>query len=570
MSDFCSYCVFFHFLDSSGKFQHTKVNTHVKEDIFQPKDGSESMVIQEIDDGKPAEAIYYLASDDSMKKEKSDPNMDQKPSPRLQSPPPQPLTGGQLPSDRSRFGKDAATELMYDNFRQNTFHSLAIENDTIKSTSIWSRHGKQVNLAFDTSDLFEKTLATGDFQCVTKSVPLSMFTHLESHAQGTHIVQFGTRVMHFLTEKTAPVVTFLQRSLVYVALLMFLVVVAVSFYIPGSNDTATRGADRGQLSMQLTLIMMVFCAATWIAHIVLTRLHYRSSTYSGTVWTFLSIAFVALCVCLSLSIVVFTLTQPQLHRTNHNSGGSGNNSSLVTKIYKSDAMQGFMCGCPHFPPNNTHHNTSEPTLMPTYIPTTLTPLAVSQNPTVTPTTVSPSVAPTSQAPAVPTVTPSFRPTTNPTYHHTPAPTATPDAYAFQCTADNYKAADFESCKMNCGVCGSEYRKPFIAFASFAGLYILIMLYLSFYQYFMVYLVEDVMWVLVVPPALPPVNSLTHMVVTIHGSEAFGYPLVTRLALEDTLKLNKLLSLYAEQEGEKRSGMWCCVMHMLCDVSCTLF
>jgi hypothetical protein len=42
-----------------------------------------------------------------------------------------------------------------------------------------------------------------------------------------------------------------------------------------------------------------------------------------------------------------------------------------------------------------------------------------------------------------------------------------------------------------------------------------------------------------------------MVVKIHGSEAFGYPLHVHLLLNDYLKLSALLVTYAEQQAEKR-------------------
>src|SRR2546423_1864996 len=77
-------------------------------------------------------------------------------------------------------------EYIFNNDKTKTFYSVGIDKEMIKVTRIWSRQGKQTEMAYGTNPtLFRRTLATAEFTTEMKSAPIALFTHIESYAEGS-------------------------------------------------------------------------------------------------------------------------------------------------------------------------------------------------------------------------------------------------------------------------------------------------------------------------------------------------------------------------------------------------
>lgn len=107
-------------------------------------------------------------------------------------------------------------------------------------------------------------------------------------------------------------------------------------------------------------------------------------------------------------------------------------------------------------------------------------------------------------------------------------------YAFVCSLESLESADYQTCDMNCGVCGSTYRDPFISYTQFAMIYAFIILFLVFVHFLIGY-----MHAFPTMPYYLPVQ--TGMELTLHGSRAFGFPILTRLSVADTVRAERQLN-----------------------------
>jgi hypothetical protein len=130
-------------------------------------------------------------------------------------------------------------------------------------------------------------------------------------------------------------------------------------------------------------------------------------------------------------------------------------------------------------------------------------------------------------------------------------------YSYQCNSVQIADANFETCNMNCGICGSTYYDVFVSFTVFGAIYLFMML-------FLLHIHADCFPVL--DPALPiddfAFDPQSHMVVTLHGSKSFGYPVSSRLTVRDALKLEKKIAglVIRNQEKGKRDGQF--LKHMM--------
>lgn len=479
----------------------------------------------------------------------------------------------------SRFGKgrdqEDAVELVFHHHRRNTFYSVSLDKESIQCTSLWSRHGIELAVALDGTDdgaqgdpnkgqdtgLFEQQVATADFECETKTVPLSVFSHIEGYATASLPNFWAIQWRRLLS-----FVCFVQRNLIFLLGLLFLVALIACFYIPGTNDTDTEGDTRGQDSYRLTVCIFVLTLVCFVLHLVVlglhTKQHDRAVKGQVIAWRVLLIGLPFLIICLALSANLYQIADVRQRKHNSSNSTSGGRS-------KSDAAKLFECGCVDGAENRTAHPSSAPsTLYPSHQPTyteipTFKPSffgipseAPTENPSAEPSEApsdapifTPTLAPTgntSQPFNCPTSYPSTSPTSFPTKQ--PKPTKPPqpsDEYEFQCTEELYWAAGTTTCQMNCGVCGDTYRNPFLAYTAMGTLYVLTLLYLIFYQLFFAFLLPPILL-----PPFAAAQTQTHIVVTIHGSHAFGYPLYTHLNLKEYLKLVALLTTHTAQQRQQ--------------------
>lgn len=77
--------------------------------------------------------------------------------------------------------------------------------------------------------------------------------------------------------------------------------------------------------------------------------------------------------------------------------------------------------------------------------------------------------------------PSLRPTLSPNI--VPVTPSVSGSYSFQCTDDQFISADYNTCSMNCGVCGANYYNTFVSYTVFMSLYFGLYMYLLCTQVF---------------------------------------------------------------------------------------
>jgi hypothetical protein len=102
-------------------------------------------------------------------------------------------------------------------------------------------------------------------------------------------------------------------------------------------------------------------------------------------------------------------------------------------------------------------------------------------------------------------------------------------YSFQCIQDS---ADPSACPSNCGVCGNQYYVPFVFFTVITAGVLALTLFLVFVEMFCF---------LILPTPSPIVwEPQSAIDIIVHGSKAFGFPIVTRLDLTDALTMERYL------------------------------
>jgi hypothetical protein len=120
------------------------------------------------------------------------------------------------------------------------------------------------------------------------------------------------------------------------------------------------------------------------------------------------------------------------------------------------------------------------------------------------------------------------------------------AYSFQCSNAQLVAADYQTCDLNCGVCGENFYGPFVTFTILNTIYCLFVFFLVLWQYINFVLVDQQQAILNYIP-----NA--YMAVTVHGSVAFGYPLTTRVSRNDAIALVKYIGDYIHRQKDERTG-----------------
>ena len=114
-------------------------------------------------------------------------------------------------------------------------------------------------------------------------------------------------------------------------------------------------------------------------------------------------------------------------------------------------------------------------------------------------------------------------------------------YEFACDSDDTR----DLCHSNCGVCGDSYYGPYVIFSLFAWAFLLCMFVLMFYHHFMKPLI---------PLVYNPLVSSTCAVVVMHGSRAYGYPVLFKLSVEEAHSLETSLRAISEEKKAKHGAI----------------
>jgi uncharacterized membrane protein len=442
---------------------------------------------------------------------------------------------GSIAVQETRFHLEGWTQFGYNNVVGGSLHVISVNDDMIRAADIWSSTF-QAELLAQKSGEIESILAPSDCMANTCLVPIEMFTHMDARAAGWQRSTVAYYVPSFHQALVRMTTTSMETSWRYwsavgmgctgshsilnqlsprIAFYSFLLAIIISFYIPTSMNTGTnlegkrRTAAVFFLVLVASLFQLVFFRAVWTAKSV----NFVWKAYAASLW-------ISMIPALGLVAALFSITLGALG----SQSGGGNNSSSSGGDSSSDAIKNafaaFTCGCPTVQDNSTgtgfEMNSSYPTLFPTSYPTAL------------PTANMTSVAVTQH---------------NSTPH-----------YSFECDAAQLVDGHFQTCNVNCGTCGSMYYDIFVAFAAMAAVYLLMMLVLLHVHtdccpVIDVQIVDTSLKSIVVKETIV-VPAHTHMVVTLHGSKAFGFPITTRLTVRDTLRLEKHLAEMVVRNREK--------------------
>ena len=296
----------------------------------------------------------------------------------------------------------------------------------------------------------------------------------------------------------------------------FLIGFLMCFYIPGFQELNGSDHDNYESSKNATAVLFAFTFLALVANgIYLYFLHDSTkSTESIRRWTW--VAFFHLIIVLGLAATLLNISQGHNPNSSHQST-SGSDSDL------SYSWDRFTCGC-----YSSTNDTSTP--IPTIAPT----VSVSAIPTFEPTPV-PSLTPTGGFP-----------TLQPTEY------LYPNRYEFECSNDLFDNVNGDVCQVNCGVCASTYRDPFIAYAFLGAVYFAIICVIMHYEF---YIADQLDFFI---PTLfhskKVVNlSLSDLIVTVHGSRAFGYPIHTKMTLQDYLPFEERINQLVQSDKDRRSG-----------------
>lgn len=413
-----------------------------------------------------------------------------------------------------------------------------MDQDEIKTSRIRATFGGQRQVAYDK----EHTQFPANVKVYSKSAPISMVSHLE-----TCDVTVWPSIWGVLFKLWWYPFRFVEHNAVFLLSILMVAAAIICFYVPGTfNSNYSHSDSTPVMSYNLTAAIFFLTLGCTILHLIYFRTLMKKSktlAYVGVA------AFVFLLIALALSISLMDIA--------FTNGGKKKSSGGET--HWQNAVNQFNCYCDKN--SSTIHPTLYPTAQPTYS------LAPSPLPTVSPTmseipTLMPTVEP-SEAPTFVTESPteaptySMYPTAQPTTHFptakpttqfptvkptSPFPTRMPtngsipwdNSYSFECTFDQYAASNYNSCDMNCGVCGQTYYAPFVSYATFTMCYLLLILYLAFLTAFEGHNV----WAGFI--MVDGYHPSTHMFVVIHGSLSFGFPLYTRMTYPDYVKLNRFV------------------------------
>ena len=118
------------------------------------------------------------------------------------------------------------------------------------------------------------------------------------------------------------------------------------------------------------------------------------------------------------------------------------------------------------------------------------------------------------------------------------------SYSFVCDNAQYTAANHNNCGMDCGVCGWTYWSPFVTYTVFGTLFALAALIFAFVDYWKIVPIYPKGKTVKMSVDKKKIN--THMVIVLHGSKSFGYPITAKLSIADALVVEKKLHLLQQQ------------------------
>jgi hypothetical protein len=492
----------------------------------------------------------------------------------------------------TKFGIKGSKEIVFNDISFHRFYSTSFDEHNLKVSVIFSKNGFQEDLAYHTpKETFlrdsKKTLVTNNsrecmFTLQTKTVPLAYATHVECDAIQLghlpiidHIIQSPTITMKEIMfvistnfwNRFKSFINFMIRWFGLWMLIIFIGAVVLCFYIPGYREMSPDDTQNYNLAYSTTLSIFVLTSVVLIMHILYLIVTYRSKTVSPALWKWTLAALVFLLVCFAIGGVLVGVVTGAYGNGNSSSSSSSSSGGGTSDAGITDAAQKFGCMCLN--PDNaafliadegTPHPTTFPTRLPTFNPT--------HSPTYIPTHI-PTATPTlSLKPTFLSAEPSPVPTTaSPTYTVTSSPTTESLSYAFECTNNLYENANYNVCNMNCGVCASTYRNPFVAYTIMAALYLAIMMVIIHYE---LYFGSQIDWIplrvdgiktmvikkenIYLKVKVNPVKiTISDFIVKINGSKAFGFPVYTKMSATSFEWFEKHFTKLVEEQKVHRNG-----------------
>jgi hypothetical protein len=406
---------------------------------------------------------------------------------------------GSIAVAETRFHMEGRTQFGYNNIIGSTLHIISVDDDMIRTADIWSGT-LQSELLAKKAGALETTLAPNDCKVNTFLAPIEMFTYMqtcavsskkndtENHAPAVQRPpsRFAATMTRFWRLWNAAKNSVESFSSVYQ------LSPRIAFYsflvaiIIAFYIPTSMNTGTNTEGKRLTIAVFCFVLVASVFQLVFFRAVWASKTVHFFWKVYAASLWMSMIPALGLVAALLSTVL----------GGADSHTSNRDPV--ADAFAAFSCSCPSGGSADTLNNTS----------------------------------------------------TDTTYNGTSTATS---HYSFECSSAQVVDGKFQTCSVNCGTCGSTYYGVFVAFASMATIYLLMMLFLlhihaECYPVIDPDVIEIPQVKRIVTEDVMPVN--THMIVTLHGSKAFGFPITTRLTVRDAFKLEKHLAALVIRNREK--------------------